>query len=118
VKVLFSRIVYVNEGDRRYFTSSSSVRVAIIHLHLTVVHEIKREARCSTLERRPRRQRFELLVLVTAMDETFSQTVHARVVHARRIDSTRAPPCSLADDGVVEVDLRRFHDVERVDSIT
>jgi hypothetical protein len=46
--------------------------------------------------------------------------VHARTSYTHEeieFDARFATVLSLADDGVVEVDLRRFHDVERVDSI-
>ena len=46
--------------------------------------------------------------------------MHARTSYTHEeieFDARFATVLSLADDGVVEVDLRRFHDVERVDSI-
>jgi inward rectifier potassium channel len=123
VKVLFSRIVYVNEDPvRRYFTLAlERSRVAIIPLHLTVVHEIKDGSPLFGLSSGDLADSAsELLVLVTAMDETFSQTVHARTSYTHEeieFDARFATVLSLADDGVVEVDLRRFHDVERIDSL-
>jgi len=124
VKVLFSRIVYVNENPiRRYFQLElERSRVAIIPLHLTVVHEIDSESPLFGLSRSDLADSAsELLVLITAIDETFSQTVHARTSYTHEeieFDARFATVLSLADDGVVEVDLRRFHDVERVDSVT
>lgn len=123
VKVLFSRIVYVNENPiRRYFQLDlERSRVAIIPLHLTVVHEINEQSPLSGLSSRDLADSAaELLVLVTAMDETFSATVHARTSYTHEeieFDARFATVLSLADDGVVEVDLRRFHDVERVESV-
>ena len=124
VKVLFSRIVYVNENRiRRYFQLElERSRVAIIPLHLTVVHEIDSESPLFGLSRADLADSAsELLVLITAIDETFSQTVHARTSYTHEeieFDARFATVLSLADDGVVEVDLRRFHDVDRVDSVT
>lgn len=63
----------------------------------------------------------EFLVLVTAMDETFSQTVHARTsyTHAEiEFGSRFATVLSLADDSAVEIDLRRFHEIQRADSVS
>ena len=124
VKVLFSRIVYEKENPvRRYFQLAlERSRVAIIPLHLTVVHEINEASPMFGLSGRDLADSAsELLVLVTAMDETFSQTVHARTSYTHeeiQFDSRFATVLTLAEDGVVEVDLRRFHETERVDSVT
>jgi len=124
VKVLFSRIVYEKENPvRRYFQLAlERSRVAIIPLHLTVVHEINDASPMFGLSGRDLADSAsELLVLVTAMDETFSQTVHARTSYTHeeiQFDSRFATVLTLAEDGVVEVDLRRFHETERVDSVT
>jgi inward rectifier potassium channel len=123
VKVLFSRIVYVNENPvRRYFTLElERSRVAFIPLHLTVVHEIDQESPLFGLSSSDLADSAaELFVMVTAMDETFSQTVHARTSYTHeeiKFDSRFATVLTLADDGIVEVDLRRFHEIERVDSV-
>lgn len=124
VKVLFSRIVYEKENPvRRYFQLAlERSRVAIIPLHLTVVHEINEQSPMQGMTSQDLAETSaELLVLVTAMDETFSQTVHARTSYTYEeieFDSRFATVLALADDGIVEVDLRRFHDIERVDSVT
>jgi inward rectifier potassium channel len=123
VKVLFSRIVYEKENPvRRYFQLAlERSRVAIIPLHLTVVHEINEQSPMNGMTSQDLAETAaELLVLVTAMDETFSQTVHARTSYTYeeiQFDSRFATVLALADDGVVEVDLRRFHETERVDSV-
>ena len=49
------------------------------------------------------------------------QPVHARTSYTHeeiQFDSRFATVLTLAEDGVVEVDLRRFHETERVDSVT
>ncbi len=60
----------------------------------------------------------EFLVLLNAFEETFSQTVHTRssykaaeIIWGARFASMFNPP---REDGVVSVDIRRLHDVERV----
>jgi len=122
--VLFSRIVYEQENPvRRYFTLAlERSRVAIIPLHLTVVHAITDESPLLGMSGQDLAESAaELLVLVTAIDETFSQTVHARTSYTHEeieFDSRFATVLTLAEDGVVEVDLRRFHETERVDSVT
>jgi inward rectifier potassium channel len=123
VKVLFSMIGVVGDSPvRRYHQLElERERVAFIPLHLTVVHVITEQSPLFGLSKEElTRGAAELLVLVTAMDETFSQTVHARTsyTHAEiEFGSRFATVLSLADDGVVEVDLRRFHDIEQIDSV-
>jgi inward rectifier potassium channel len=123
VKVLFSRIVYEKENPvRRYFQLVlERSRVAIIPLHLTVVHEINDQSPMQGMTSQDLAETSaELLVLVTAMDETFSQTVHARTSYTYEeieFDSRFATVLALGDDGIVEVDLSRFHEIERVDSV-
>jgi len=122
VKVLFSRIVFVSDNPMRkyYQLELERERVAFIPLHLTVVHEITENSPLAGMTKRDLAdQSAELLVLVTAMDETFSQTVHARTSYTHEeieFGSRFASVLTQADDGVVEVDLRRFHETERVDS--
>ncbi len=122
VKVLFSRIVYEQESPvRRYFQLAlERSRVAIIPLHLTVVHEINEQSPLRGMTSQDLAETSaELIVLVTAMDETFSQTVHARTSYTYEeieFDARFATVLSLADDGIVEVDLRRFHEIEKVES--
>ena len=60
----------------------------------------------------------EILILLTAVDETFSQTVHTRgsykpheVVWGARF---RDMFLSSDDDGIVRIDLRRLHEIERL----
>lgn len=123
VKVLFSRLDFSGPNpERRYHQLElERARVAFIPLHLTVVHPITATSPLLGLSKGDLADSSaEFLVLVTAIDETFSQTVHARTsyTHAEiEFDSRFATVLSLADDGVVEMDLRRFHDIERVDSV-
>ena len=121
IKVLFSKVERSGDSPaRRYYTLElERSRVAFIPLHLTVVHPIGENSPLRGLSRDDLAAgSAELLVLVTAMDETFSQSVHARTsyTHAEiEFGSRFSTVLSLADDGVVEVDLRRFHDIERVE---
>lgn len=63
----------------------------------------------------------EVLILLSAFDETSSQTVHARssytwqeIVCGARFRSPFNPP---DEDGVVSVDITRIHDIEKIDEI-
>jgi inward rectifier potassium channel len=60
----------------------------------------------------------EFLILLNGFDETFSQTVHTRssykageIVWGARFATMFNPPGS---DGIVSVDIRRLHDLDRV----
>jgi inward rectifier potassium channel len=118
VRVLFSRLEPGPGGRvRRYYTLSlERERVAFIPLHLTVVHPITERSPLYGLTREDlARDSAEIMVLVTAMDETFSQSVHARTSYTHEeidVGARFASVLSLADDGIVEMDMRRFHLVE------
>jgi len=107
VKVLFSKLDRVGDSIERRFRQLEleRERVAFIPLHLTVVHVIDAESPLYGLTKEDMtRGAAELLVLVTAMDETFSQTVHARTsyTHAEiEFGSRFTTVLTLADDGVV-----------------
>ena len=121
VKVLFSKLEDEAAGPvRRYHTLDlERERVQFIPLHLTVVHPITPQSPLYGLTHDDlTRGAAEVMVLVTAMDETFSQTVHARTSYTHEeieMGSRFTSVLSLAEDGMVEMDLRRFHEVERVD---
>jgi inward rectifier potassium channel len=122
VKLLFSRLVFVKDNQERKFyqLELERERVSFIPLHLTVVHEINDRSPLFGMTKRDLdEQKAELFALVSAMDETFSQTVHARTSYTHEeieFGSRFTSVLALADDGVVEVDLRRFHDIERVET--
>lgn len=117
-KVMFSR-VEIHEGRRmRKFhpLALERERVTFFPIQWVVVHPIDERSPLRGLtEADLRASEAEFLILVTGVDETFSQTVHARssyrydevVVGARFGDMFLA-----SEDGVVRVDLRRFHEIE------
>ena len=122
VKALFSMVEQVGGAPvRRYHQLElERSRVAFIPLHLTVVHVIAPTSPMFGLSKTDLAAgSAELLVLVTATDETFSQSVHARTSYTHdeiEFGSRFSTVLSLADDGVVEVDLRRFHQTERTET--
>ena len=91
-------------------------RVVFLPLHWVIVHPIDESSPLHA----ETRETFEacdpeILVLVTATDETFSQTVHARssykqheVAWGARFRDMFQPSA----DGRVSVDMRRIHDIE------
>lgn len=94
-------------------------KVVFFPLHWTVVHAITEESRlygCHSQEQL-RQWKAEFLILLTAVDDTFSQMVHTRSSYRFDEVVVGAKFASLletSDDGLVSVDLRRLHDIERV----
>lgn len=118
IRVLFSKLEDGPGGRVRRFSmlDLERDRVAFVPLHLTVVHPITDRSPLNGLTHDDlARDSAEILVLVTAMDDTFSQTVHARTSYTHdEIDlgGHFASILSLADDGIVEMDMRKIHLVE------
>lgn len=63
------------------------------------------------------RSNAEFFILLTAIDETFSQTVHSRssykhdeVVWGAKFADIFQP----VDDSTISIDLKKIHDIERV----
>lgn len=94
-------------------------RVVFFPLAWTIVHPIDEKSPLhGWTEDDLRACESEFLVLLNGFDETFSQTVHARssyrgdeVVWGARFRTMFNPP---DDDGVLGVDIRKLHEIERV----
>ncbi|MBI1807428.1 MAG: hypothetical protein HYR76_10305 [Ignavibacteria bacterium] len=59
----------------------------------------------------------EIVILLTAVDETFSQTVHSRSSYKHDEIIWRAKFADMfqpADDGMISIDLKKIHDIEKV----
>jgi inward rectifier potassium channel len=112
---------WVDEGGtrRRRFSQLSLERDVIIFmpLHWVVVHPITETSPLrgltaeSLLASDP-----EIVCLITADDETFAQTVHARTSYDRSeiVWGARFRDMYLADSDKVAIDLTRLHDTEPV----
>jgi inward rectifier potassium channel len=118
LQVIFSRRL---AGGQRRFDTLRLERSTVVFfpLHWTVVHPIDAQSPLFGLGQEDlAKGDAEFLILLTAIDETFSQTVHARssyraeevVVGARFQDVIRQGP-----EGRLGVDLRRFHGLDRVE---
>jgi len=93
-------------------------RVVFFPLHWVVVHPIdeKSPLRGWTKERWDASDA-EVFTLLTGVDETFSDTVHARssYKHDEVVWGARFRDMFLeTEDGRMGIDLRRLHDIERV----
>ncbi len=117
-RVMFSRMeVRAGKRTRRFHPLAlEREKVTFFPIQWVVVHPIDERSPLRGLsEADLRASEAEFLILLTGVDETFSQTVHARssyrydevVLGARFADMFLD-----AGDGVVRVDLRRFHEVE------
>ena len=94
-------------------------KVTFLSLSWTIVHPINEESPLWQLtDDEARARQAEILILLTGIDETFSQVVHARssyraeeiVWQARFANIYNKPD----DNGIVSIDLRRLHEFERL----
>jgi inward rectifier potassium channel len=116
-QVILSRFVPVDGRRLRRFEPLplERAKVMFLPLHWTLVHPIGAD---SPLHGRSAdellRDEAEVLVLISAFDETTSQTVHARTsYHAREIAvGARFADMFQGGDGNLTVDLRRLHAIE------
>lgn len=117
-KVLFSRI----EGSVRKYDQLAleRSRVTFFPLSWTVVHPINEKSPMFEMTHDDFVTKdAEFLILLTGIDETFSQSVHARssykpdeIVFGYRFVNIYNP---MDEDGVVSIDVRRLSDVEIAD---
>lgn len=120
VKVLFSRIVQASAGKRReyHMLKLEREKVVFFPLHWTVVHPIDSTSPLAGLtDEDLRSSRAEFLILLTAIDDTFSQTVHSRTsYHFNEVvwNARFADPFQRDESGSIQVDLKTLHVVERV----
>jgi inward rectifier potassium channel len=116
-KVLLSWIKPDREGRDFYYLKLEREKVAFFPLSWTIVHPIDESsplwritpeqlAGCET----------EFLILLTGIDETFSQAVHARssykseeVVWGARFTNLFNPP---TPSGVLSIDIGKLHEIE------
>lgn len=118
-RVIFSRIVSRGDTRIREFTTLQLEfdRIAFLPLSWTIVHPITRSSPLYGLTARDLADNeAEFLVLLSAIDETFSQLVHSRTSY--RADeivwNARFRPMFLEspEDGVAGMDLSLIHDFE------
>lgn len=104
-------------GDGRRFLPLKLERATVMFfpLHWVVVHPIDESSPLHGMtERTLAGLDAEVLILLTALDDTFSQTVHARSSYksAEIVWGARfADMFAVDEDGILTADLRRIHDV-------
>jgi len=118
-KVLFSRLVSSGAGTVRRYDQLELERSRVVFFPLswTIVHPITEKSPLFGLTQEDLQTReAEFLVLLSGIDETFSQTVHARtsfkpeeVVYGARFKSIYNP---MTSEGVQSIDVTRLDDIE------
>lgn len=92
-------------------------KVMFMPLHWVIVHAIGAASPLAGLtERDLEASDAEFLILLTAVDETFSQTVHARTSYKYSEVVWGAKFGDIfwkSDDGAMGIDLRKIHDIEK-----
>ena len=118
-QVLFSRLEGAERARRFYPLSLERQKVVFFPLTWTVVHPIDGSSPLRGLTHQNLVESdAEILILLTGIDETFSQTVQARssykpqeiVWNARFTDIYRRP----RDGGLLSVDVGRINEIERL----
>ena len=108
------------ETDREFHLLTLERRdVAFFPLTWTVVHPIDERSPLFKVEEHTLRASDpEILIVLNGFDETFSQSVHTRssykadeIVWGAKFSSMFLP---MDDEGVISVDIRKLHEIERV----
>lgn len=121
VQMMMVTIRTINGKRSRHYNGLPLERnkVAFFPLTWTVVHPITAESPLYEMtEREMSDLEIEFIILITGIDDTFSQTVHSRDSYSYEEvlwGARFADPYVSGDDGVIRVDLRRFHEIERGD---
>jgi inward rectifier potassium channel len=115
-KVVFSRFESIDGRVQRVFTSLPLEResVSFFPLNWTVVHPIDENSPLFGWTReRLIESSAEFLILLTAIDETFAQTVHSRSSYAASevLWNVRFAPMFRNVEGAMELDISRLHAV-------
>ena len=117
--LIYTRLTGEGENVHREYHQLPLERSKVVFfpLHWTIVHAVDEKSPLFNItERDFQESQSEFLVLLTAVDETFSQTVHSRSSyhHDEIIWNARfADPFNAHEDQRIEVDLRMLHEVVR-----
>lgn len=119
IKVLFSEMTGPKNNRKRKFQLLNLEREAVVFLplYLTVVHPIDEGSPLSNRTSEDlQKANAEFLIIVSAFNETFSQTVHKRTSYKWHELAWNVKFRSLfqEESGVVKVDLSGLHDYDPV----
>jgi len=120
-KVLFSRFEpFDGSASRRYYNLAlERNKVAFFPLSWTIVHPIEPNSPLYGLtEQDLRETQAEFLILLTGIDETFSQTVHSRSSYRAEEVIWNARFTDVFERGTrdeeLQIDIQRLHNIERL----
>jgi len=120
-KVLFSRVENQGKAERQFHELALERRkVTFFPLSWTIVHPIDEQSPLHGLtEEDLHRDNAEFLVLLTGIDETFSQTVHARSSYRADEIVWNAKFANIFNhprgNDRLGIDMSRLHNIERVE---
>ncbi len=120
ITVVMSRVEVANGKQTRKFYPLllERDRVSFFPLHWVVVHPIDEKSPLHGVSKEAfERSEPEFLILLTAVEETFSQTVHTRSSYKNDeiIWGARFSDMYVAEsDGTMAIDLEKLHEVEMV----
>jgi inward rectifier potassium channel len=124
IQVLFARFVNENGRSVRRFTTLDLERknVTFMPLALTVVHPIGENSPFKGLSQEDLiATDAELLILITAIDETFAQTVHTRSSYKPEDFRCGYKFASIynevADGEPISINIRKLSKIERVEPV-
>ncbi|MBL7942301.1 MAG: hypothetical protein JNM00_06025 [Flavobacteriales bacterium] len=111
-----------NENDantRKYFRLDLEVdTITFMPLSWTLVHNLDESSPLVNLnEAEMKKREVEIMILLSAFDDTFNQTVHSRhsfIASEIQWDAKFKRAFSVQDNGYVELDLNRLDDVEPI----
>ena len=118
--VSFARWVETGGGRRRNFDLLALERpsIMLMPLHWVVVHPIDDHSPFHGFSAESfARTDPEIVCMITADDETFAQTVHAKTSYDKTdvVWGARFRDMYLSDDDHIAIDLNRLHDLDRLD---
>ena len=119
-RIIFSRFEEMDGSRiRRFFDLNlERTRVAFFPLAWTLVHPIDQDSPLAGLTAEDvSSSAAEFLVLITAIDETFSQTVHTRTSYLydeMEWNAKFSDIYAYDEDGRMSADLKRLHDYDRI----
>ncbi len=112
-------VLHPSEGGRKFLALTlERPKVAFLPLHWVIVHPVDEQSPMHGMTREKLEEMdAEVIVLLTALDEATSQTVHTRSSYKWNEivwEAKFADMFSDTENGVITADLRRIHEIERM----
>jgi inward rectifier potassium channel len=122
VQATVSLSLFEGEGEKRtrrfHLLSLEREKVTFMPLHWVIVHPIDASSPLFGIsEEKFRNSEAEILILLTGVDETFSQTIHARTSYKQNEVIWNAKFVDMfiqGDNGKMGVDMRKIHEIVKL----